>query len=937
MKKSRKIKYVNTAPKKNSSWNTTDEHEIALRVQRAINEKMKIVKLGSEHDVFTKYAVTKIGDEEGKTYNIELRSLTRKINTCNCDDYRKNFLGTCKHIEKVLMSVPKKDRINSESPFVEIFVNPEERSLIEIEIPSQIPAKVNEFLKQYLDDTNKLKKPYDDTLEVMLRDLNSASETIRNNIRISQTVFTWLENSAHRKTLLRVRKEFEQSLYASEGKIDFLKLPLYDYQIKGMLHLAFSGRAMLADEMGLGKTVQAIAAACLLKKIFGINRVLVISPVSLKTEWEEQICKFTDISYSVLYGNRPERLNFYKNCKSFFVLANYEQVIRDQKEIVADLKPDIVILDEAQRIKNWRTKTARKIKALRSRYAFILTGTPLENKIDELYSIVEFIDPELLGSLFRFNRRFYNFDSEGRVISYKNLQELHEKIAPIMLRRRKDEIEEQLPERINNNYFVKMTQEQNIRYGEHAHHVIILLEIAKKRPLTEEEMDELQRHLACMRMLCDSVYILDQKVSESPKIEELVRILDDIWEDDPTRKVVIFSEWVRMLDLVRNQLELNGVDFALHTGNVPQAKRRAEINRFKNDPNCKVFISSDSGGVGLNLQVASVVVNLDLPWNPARLEQRIARVWRKYQKNCVNVINIISEYTIEHGMLGKLAFKQGLADGVLDARGDISEFEKPDAKSSFLRRLSELMKVNYYDKEKEESIPAPLTTKVPLKERLLQDFKVKIPELKACGFVEQEGAEEKPKSIFAVAHHDIESTKEKILSAIANEEKSAIPPENIAVIDSKTFDMLRKLAELGIISFNQSLKMEIKPSEDEANKITDLDKRRKFVEPLINEALRKLKMSSVLGNAGFEKEALLPALESLNIFAIALWNLALAPYNELSNSNLNLNQISLLSEKFPEFKMDFEKISAPELCHSLQSYSDSAGRLKFEVDRILAL
>ncbi|MGR3317681.1 MAG: DEAD/DEAH box helicase [Candidatus Anammoxibacter sp.] len=279
------------------------------------------------------------------------------------------------------------------------------------------------------------------------------------------------------------------------------------------------------------------------------------------------------------------------------------------------------------------------------------------------------------------------------------MRELHETVKPVMLRRRKDQIAEQLPERIDNNYFTTMTKEQSMRYGEYDYKVARLMSQAKKRPLRPEEHERLQRYLACMRMLCDSVYILDQKIKESPKVDELMKILDDIWGSDDKRKVIIFSEWVKMLELVRERLERKNIDFAWHVGSVRQDKRRDEINRFKNDDECMVFLSSDSGGVGLNLQVASVVVNMDLPWNPAKLEQRIARALRKHQKNSVNVINLISEGTIEQRMLGTLSFKQGLADGVLDARGDIDILEQPNAKRSFVERLTdEIYKTEKFSK-----------------------------------------------------------------------------------------------------------------------------------------------------------------------------------------------------------------------------------------------
>jgi SNF2 family DNA or RNA helicase len=385
-----------------------------------------------------------------------------------------------------------------------------------------------------------------------------------------------------------------------------------------MLHLAFTGRALLADEMGLGKTVQAIAACELLRRILGIRRVLVISPASLKGEWEEQIAKFTDLPAHIIQGPRARRLRQYDE-PAFFYLANYEQVRPDVEEINATLAPDVIILDEAQRIKNWQTKTAISAKRLKSPYAFVLTGTPVENRIDEIYSIAQFHDPYIFGPLFRFNRDFYQLDEKGRAIGYKNLDQLHKRLQAVMLRRRKEDVEGQLPGRTINTYFVPMHKEQTLRYGEYEAKAARLAAMARKRPLKKEEMERLQQYLACMRMLCDTPYILDQDCRISPKLKELDNILQEIMEDGD-HKIIIFSEWERMLELVREQAEEMGLGYALHTGKIPQPKRRDEIRRFKNDPECRLFLSTDSGSVGLNLQVADVVINLDMPWNPAKLK-----------------------------------------------------------------------------------------------------------------------------------------------------------------------------------------------------------------------------------------------------------------------------------------------------------------------------
>ena len=193
-----------------------------------------------------------------------------------------------------------------------------------------------------------------------------------------------------------------------------------------------------------------------------------------------------------------------------------------------------------------------------------------------------------------------------------------------------------------------------------------LVQKSLRRPLTRKEQDLLMILLAMMRMICDSPSIIkNHDCQDCPKLDEIARVLDECLSD-PDVKVIIFSEWEGMLKKVRGWADRNGTGYAWHTGSVPQQKRRGEIIAFREDPNCRLFLSTDSGGVGLNLQHASVVINCDLPWNPARLEQRIARAWRKHQTRPVTVVNLVAENTIEHAMLATLANKMTLAEGVLD-------------------------------------------------------------------------------------------------------------------------------------------------------------------------------------------------------------------------------------------------------------------------------
>jgi SNF2 family DNA or RNA helicase len=341
------------------------------------------------------------------------------------------------------------------------------------------------------------------------------------------------------------------------------RAPLFPYQREGMLHLAFNERALLADEMGLGKTIQAIAACALLHRIGKVARVLIVTPASLKTEWEEQIQLFSGLSYRLVFGPHRERLRSLED-PAFFTIVNYEQVVRDVLEVNRLLHPNVVVLDEAQRIKNWNTKTAQAIKRLQSRYAFVLTGTPIENRIDELYSIVDFLDPTVFGPLFRFNREFYALDERGRPKEYRNLELLHDRISPLVLRRRKADVETELPGRTDRNFFVSLSHRQLAAYQDHEIEVSRLVHLAKRRPLTKQQQDKLMRELAMLRMICDTTYILDHEDRTSPKVEELERILEECLTEREV-KVVLFSEWERMLELVRDRLRQMRIGYAWHT------------------------------------------------------------------------------------------------------------------------------------------------------------------------------------------------------------------------------------------------------------------------------------------------------------------------------------------------------------------------------------
>ncbi|MDR2850135.1 MAG: DEAD/DEAH box helicase [Verrucomicrobiota bacterium] len=667
-----------------NNWRTTDQDEINRRRVRAAKEPMRFSNLTPEHPVFSNFSVE---SASGQTYQVELRSLAPLVGSCTCVDFRVNGLGTCKHLEGLLRTL-REDA--GAMALAEDFGSPRAdlvpdiasgRLMIERNL-NRLPAALRGFF-----DITGLALPECPQEEI----LAAFAKAARPALRVSQEVAAWTEQRTRNEERVRLRRDYEQSVHAGRHPVQETRLPLLPYQREGMMHLAFTERALLADEMGLGKTVQAVAAASLLHRLGKVGRVLVVAPASLKAEWEEQISLFTELSYQPVFGERAARKAAYEH-PAFFTITNYEQILRDVALVNAVLKPDCVIFDEAQRIKNWNTQTAQAVKKLQSRYAFVLTGTPLENRIDELYSLLEILDPQVLGPLFRFNREFYVLNAGGRPEGYKNLQQLRARITPYMLRRRKADVEKELPDRTDRNIFVEMDAVQRARYAAHEERVARLVAQSRTRALSKPESDAVQRELSMMRMLCDTPYILDDTCRICPKLDEVQNLLETALAT-PGVKVLVFSEWERMLQLVQERCRQMGVPFAWHTGSVPQQRRRQEIVRFKNEPDCRVFLSTDTGGLGLNLQQASVVINCDLPWNPARLEQRVARAWRKHQVRNVTVVNLITEDSIEARMIETLARKRDLADGVLDGAAALDAQSIGSGRQAFLQQLSAVVRV----------------------------------------------------------------------------------------------------------------------------------------------------------------------------------------------------------------------------------------------------
>jgi len=679
------------------------EVQIDLRRQRARAAKFTIENIGKNR-VYSEFHVTN-PETQGK-YEVHIRGFDVGDNTCSCPDFKANTLGTCKHIEAVLETLKdelpphlqKKKAIISRP---EVFLHYGEQLQLGIHLPARHSDKLAKLANAYFDDKGLW------TGRGLYPGLVADIENVPEEVTVLSDALDFIDREIERSEMVAKEQEWLRELEAGTFERHLLSVPLYDYQVRGALFLACRGRSILGDDMGLGKTVQTLAAVELLARERNLQKVLVIAPASVKYQWETEIHKFTTRPVQVIEGGKETRQEQYEE-PTFFRLVNYEQVVRDREAINA-WKPDLVILDEAQRIKNWEAKTSREVKKLRSRYAIVLTGTPLENKLEELYSIVQFVDERRFGPAFQFLHEHRVLDDEGNLKGYRKLDAIRERLAPIFLRRTRAEVLTQLPERTDSIIFVELADEQRRHYEEQK---TALARILQKNFLTELDRKRVLACLVNLRTICDSLFLFDKETRVSPKLDELRELIPELLGEQE-HKAVVFSQWETMILETAKVLEALGIGYALLHGGLSGKERKEALLQFANDPACRVFLSTDAGGTGLNLQNADTVVNLELPWNPAVLEQRIARVHRMGQSRPVRVINFVTRGTIEERVLVTLEAKQGFFNGLFAGDEDEFAFESTSV-SGFLDAMRGLVDDEFRlpDAEPPCSTPTPSISSV---------------------------------------------------------------------------------------------------------------------------------------------------------------------------------------------------------------------------------
>ena len=479
-----------------------------------------------------------------------------------------------------------------------------------------------------------------------------------------------IENFKIRKDKNVEKLKYEMSNIGKDRNIDIpieVKDIMREYQKVGYYWLNFLYRnnfgGILADDMGLGKTLQALA---FIKSIKGSTNdkvpSLVVCPTSLTHNWAREIDKFfPGTRYAIVSGKPKDREEILSNFKEYDIIITSYSLLRNDIDMYVDRDFEVVIVDEAQYIKNRDAKITKYVKLLNSKVKIALTGTPIENSVSDLWSIFDFIMPGMLGNYQSFMDRYSKPE---------NYEELTKRISYFVLRRKKEDVLKELPRKIEQNVFVPLSPEQTEIYEKMVKE--IRLNILKQ--VGEVGFEKSKIHifsaLTKLRQICNHPWLISDEYKDvkSGKMELLMDLLDDAIEGG--HKVLVFSQFVGMLKIIKEEFDKQGIKYSYLDGSTKN--RQSVIDEFNSDNDIKVFlISLKAGGFGINLTSADIVILYDPWWNPMVERQAMDRVHRIGQIKTVNVYKLISENTIEEKILSLQESKKLVFSNVIDSSSSI--------------------------------------------------------------------------------------------------------------------------------------------------------------------------------------------------------------------------------------------------------------------------
>ncbi|MGV3525516.1 MAG: SNF2-related protein [Candidatus Sericytochromatia bacterium] len=448
-----------------------------------------------------------------------------------------------------------------------------------------------------------------------------------------------------------------------------LQATLRPYQQRGLnwlqtlRELGLNG--ILADDMGLGKTLQTLAHLLAEHEAGRLDQpVLVVMPTSVLGTWEREAARFAPgLRCLLLHG--PERPRSPGVWQAHDLILTSYTLFRQDAALHGQMGYSWLILDEAQQIKNPRAHTSRLLCAQPARHRLCLSGTPIENQLEELWSLFHFLMPGFLDTLERFNSRFRH--PIERTGDTRRLESLRERVRPLMLRRRKREVVHELPPKTDIVRSIELGTAQRDLYET----TRLAVDVRVNRLIREQGFKRsrlvILDALLKLRQICCHPHLLDlpeaQKIRRSAKLEVLMELVPELVQAG--RRILIFSQFVKMLDLIAPRLHAAEIPFVSLTGRTRQ--RQAVIDRFQNGEVPVFLISLKAGGVGLNLTAADTVIHYDPWWNPATEQQATDRAWRIGQTQPVFVYRLITQGTVEERILALQASKQALSDGIFGA------------------------------------------------------------------------------------------------------------------------------------------------------------------------------------------------------------------------------------------------------------------------------
>jgi len=430
---------------------------------------------------------------------------------------------------------------------------------------------------------------------------------------------------------------------------------------------------ILADDMGLGKTLQALVLLLMCKEKKENIPSLVVAPKTLLNNWLDEVSKFVPkLRVVIIDGFPKERMEIIKKAKNYDLIITSYSVLQKDFEVYQKnkLKFNYCILDEAQFIKNHKTKNAQIVKKIDANYRLALTGTPLENSVSEIWSVFDFLMPGFLGKNSFFVKNYQNPIMKRNDV--KTLKHLKSKILPFMLRRVKENVLKELPPKIEKVSKIELTTDQSVLYQE----VLVnikkeVFDVVKEKGFKKAQINILAG-LTKLRQVCNHPNLLMKKdnfrLYHSAKVDLFLELVQEIFK--AKRKVLVFSQFTSMLDILASELDDKKIKFVYLSG---RTKKRAEvIKQFNENSDITVFlISLKAGGTGLNLTTADNVIIFDPWWNPSVERQAVDRTHRIGQKNSVNVYRLITKGTIEEKIVLLQDRKKALFDSLIGESEDM--------------------------------------------------------------------------------------------------------------------------------------------------------------------------------------------------------------------------------------------------------------------------